>query len=447
MPDNHEIKLKNELSRRQFLALSTVATAGLVVAGCAANPVTGKSQLMMVSEAEEIQIDKAYSPEQLSLDYGNIQDAQLYNYVSGVGKRLAQVTHRTQMPYDFHTVNAVYANAYAFSGGTIAATRGILLSLQSEGALAALLGHELGHVNARHTAQQMSKSTLTSALLQGVAIAAGAFGGQALGQLAGTLGQLGGSAFLASYSRDNEREADALAMEYMTKAGYGTKGHIELMTMLNNLKDRAPSSFEVLFATHPMSQERFDTSLKMAASDRYKSFASGLDYSERYMDSTKKLRTMKDPIEKMQKSMEALSQKNPKEAEKLLKEALQKVPNDYAGLLLMAKTQEMLGNSTESMSYAETAKKAYPGEPQASMAVASGALAKGDFNTAFTNLSQYDQKLPGNPKISFYRGFCLEKMGRNKEAAQLYVNYLNSGAKDQSAQYAYSRLSSWGYVR
>jgi len=446
MLDNYDSKLKNELSRRQFLALSAVTTAGLVT-GCATNPVTGKSQLMMISEVEEIQIDKAYSPEQISIDYGNLQEIQLYNYVSNVGKKLAQNTHRTQIPYNFHTVNAVYVNAYAFPGGTIVATRGILLSLQSEGALAALLGHELGHVNARHTAQQMSKSTLTGALLQGVSVAAGTFGGQLAGQLTGTLGQLGGSAFLASYSRDNEREADALAMEYMTKAGYGTKGHIELMTMLNNLKDHTPSSFEILFATHPMSQERFDTSLKMAASSLYKPFEQGPIYPERYMDSTKKLRAIKDPIEKMQKSMESLSKKNPKEAEKLLKEALQKVPNDYAGLLLMAKTQELLGNPTESISYAEKAKKAYPGEPQAYMATASGALAKGQFNTAYDNLSQYDQKLPGNPKVSFYRGYCLEKTGKNKEAAQFYINYLNSGAKDQDAQYAFNRLSSWGYIR
>ena len=138
-------------SRREFLQISSLAAAGMVT-GCATNPVTGRSQFMLVSEEQEIQMDQQHSPHQLSADYGVIQDKALNDYIESTGKRMATRTHRPQMPYRFNGVNATYVNAYAFPGGTIACTRGILLSLESEAELAALLGHELGHVNARHTA-------------------------------------------------------------------------------------------------------------------------------------------------------------------------------------------------------------------------------------------------------------------------------------------------------
>ena len=147
------------MTRRQFLYLSSMAAAGAVLS-CATNPVTGESQFMLVSEQQEIAMDKQHSPHQFSADYGTTQDRRLNSYVDGVGRRLAALSHRPQMPYSFQVVNANYVNAYAFPGGSIAATRGILLELDNEAELAALMGHELGHVNARHTAEVMSKGWL-----------------------------------------------------------------------------------------------------------------------------------------------------------------------------------------------------------------------------------------------------------------------------------------------
>ena len=208
----------NLMSRRRFLWLSSMAAAGFA-AGCATNPVTGKSQLMLVSEDQEIQIDQQYSPYQFSADYGTTQDNGLNRYIDRTGKHVASGTHRTHMPYNFHVVNATYVNAYAFPGGTIACTRGILLSLENEAELAALLGHELGHVNARHTAEQMSKGMLTQTVVGGLSAVAGA-AGAGYGSLASQLGQIGAGALLASYSPDNERQADALGLEYIVKSGY-----------------------------------------------------------------------------------------------------------------------------------------------------------------------------------------------------------------------------------
>ena len=172
---NPSINYPQTYGRREFIKLSALASAGLL-AGCAVNPVTGKSQLMLVSEDWEIQVDRQNSPHQFSTDYGTLQDEALGRYIQQVGAGMIPHTHRPKMPYFFQGVNATYINAYAFPGGSIAATRGILLSLESEAALSALIGHELGHVNARHTAEQMSKGTLMQAIAGGINIYAGTKG-------------------------------------------------------------------------------------------------------------------------------------------------------------------------------------------------------------------------------------------------------------------------------
>ena len=147
------------LTRRKFLWISSVSTAGLIT-GCATNPVTGKKQFMLMSEQQEISMDKQYAPHQFSADYGAAQDHMMNSYVTQVGKKLAAVSHRPKMPYSFRVVNATYVNAYAFPGGSIAATRGIMIGMDSEAELAGLLGHEIGHVCARHTAERYSKTMI-----------------------------------------------------------------------------------------------------------------------------------------------------------------------------------------------------------------------------------------------------------------------------------------------
>jgi predicted Zn-dependent protease len=274
-------------TRRQFLALSAVGSAAL--AGCAVNPVTGEQQLMLVSEQQEIAIDRENSPHQLSADYGVAQDGALGRYIDEVGRRIAPLTHRPGMPYRVLPVNAVYVNAYAFPGGTIGITRGILLGLESEAALASLVGHEMGHVNARHTAQQMSKGMLTSLLIAGASAYIGSSTGY--GELASNLGQIASGALLASYSRDNERQADALGLDYMLQAGYNPRGQVQLMELLQSLHKKQPSALELMFATHPMSDERYDTVVSRigAMAPTVHDLPLG---RERYMDNTAGLRAL-----------------------------------------------------------------------------------------------------------------------------------------------------------
>ena len=179
---------------------------------------------------------------------------------------MAPRTHRTQMPYSFRVVNATYVNAYAFPGGSIACTRGILLKLDDEAELAALLGHEIGHVNARHTAAAMSKGMVCQAFWSAGSRSLPTSAAPGLGQITSALGGIGAGALLACYSRDNERQADALGTEYMVRAGYGPERHGrpdgDAATASHKSK---PSGIEIFFATHPMSDERYQTAVTCRA--------------------------------------------------------------------------------------------------------------------------------------------------------------------------------------
>jgi len=440
--DNHPLAAfgRTWMTRRRFLRLSSMAAAGFA-AGCATNPVTGKSQLMLVSEDQEIQIDQQYSPYQFSADYGTVQDTGLNRYIDRTGQNMAGRTHRTGMPYNFHVVNATYVNAYAFPGGTIACTRGILLSLDNEAELAALLGHELGHVNARHTAEQMSKGMLTQTIVGGLSAVAGA-AGSGYGSLASQLGQIGAGALLASYSRDNERQADALGMAYIVKSGYSSEGMVGLMDMLNSLGKHKPSAMELMFATHPMSAERYQTVVNSAATE-YSAAKGQPLYRERYMDHTAGLRAQKGAIEAIQKGEKALAQKKYPAAEEHYRRALKVAPGDYTALVLMSKTQLAQKKWVVGRQYAEMAQKAYPGEAQAYHLSGFAKIKLKDYEGALEEFNRYDQVLAGNPNALFFKGYAYEGMGKYREAGGEYQRYLQAVQQGDRARHAYQRLREW----
>lgn len=432
------------MTRRQFLWLTSISAAGLM-SGCATNPVTGKQQLMLLSEDQEIQIDKKNSPHQFSADYGKVQDKALNNYINNTGKKMAAHTHRANMPYSFRAVNATYVNAYAFPGGSIAVTRGILLSLENEAELAALLGHELGHVNARHTAQQMSKGVLTQAVVGGISVLAGTQGGM-YGQLASQLGTISAGALLASYSRDNEREADALGMRYMVRTGYGSQGFIGLMDLLQSLGKHKPNAMELMFATHPMSEERYKTAVN-TANTKYKSAQKQPLYRERYMDNTVRLRAKKGAIEEMQKGDKEMARRKYDDAEAHYRKALKLAPDDYAGLVMMSTCQLVQKKYPAGRRYAEKAKKVYPQEAKAYHLAGFAKIHTKDFEAAYKDFSKYEKVLPGNPNIIFFKGYCQEGMQHKKQAVEQYDRYLKLVQQGDYAKHAYRRLKEWGYYK
>ncbi|MGQ9861153.1 MAG: M48 family metalloprotease [Thiobacillaceae bacterium] len=431
--------------RRDFLWLLPGLSASAWLAGCATDPVTGRKTLVMMGKAQEIALDRQHSPHQFSEDFGPSQDTRLNDYVAGVGRQLAAKSHRPDMPYSFRAVNANYANAYAFPGGSIAATRGILLELEDEDELAALLGHEIGHVNARHFAERQAKGSLIQLVALGAGMAV-AEKNPAYGELAGLLGNLGGGALLAHYSREDEREADALGMEYMVRGGYNPAGMVDLMDLLNRESKRKPNALELMFSTHPMSGERLETSKQRLARD-YAEAARRPRQRERYMDNTSRLRALRGVIQEEQKAEAMLAKKDYASAERHLRAALDQAPDDYPGLVLMGKTQMAMKRPHEAEPYLSRAKAVYPGEAQA---VHWSGLAKLQLKRpeeALAEFQAYERLLPGNPNTTFLKAYSLDMMQRRQDAAQEYYRYLQMTRQGAQAQFAYSRLQAWGMVK
>lgn len=430
------------ISRRDFLYLSGIAGVGLA-AGCAVNPVTGRQELMLMSEAQEISLDRQNSPHQISADYGATQDSRLNNYVSQVGRTIAANSHRPQIPYSFHTLNAPYVNAYAFPGGTIGITRGILLNLNNEAELASLIGHEAGHVSARHTSQRMTRGLLASVVLSGASTVAGT----QMGDLVAGLGGIGAGALLAGYSRNQEREADDLGLAYMAGAQYNPEGFVGLMNMLNEMSGTNQSSMAVLFSTHPMSSERYQTAIDTVNTRYAAQRKTNPIFRERYMDNTAGLRRIGPAIKAMQDGDEQMMKKNASQARERYEASLKAAPEDYAGNLKMAKCLLAMKRTQDAHTYARKATEIYPQEPQAKHVLGMTHLQADRFDQALAQFTEYEKALPGNPNTIFFQGFSLDGMGRKEQAAQKYYDYLQNVKQGEYAQFAHSRLQEWGYVK
>ena len=239
-------------SRRVSLLFLTAAAPALCACVGVLNPVTGEEDWSTVTEEEELALG-AEANEQILAEYGYYDDPALQAYVSEVGERLLPHTHRPDFPYQFTVIDSPIVNAFA-TPGYVYVSRGLLAQLQSEAELAALLGHELAHITARHTARQIGQRRTVDALGWLVERVSGA---PTVSQAAGLLGQ----AHLSAYSRDAEREADRLGGEYATAAGYDPAAMRNLLQSLRDLERmRADAGHSEdgggLFATHPHTGER-----------------------------------------------------------------------------------------------------------------------------------------------------------------------------------------------
>lgn len=259
--------------------LALIATVALAP-GCATNPVSGRSQAVLMSEASEIRTGQQLHV-QITQMMGVYDDLELQDYVQKLGERLAAVSHRPKLEWKFTVVDTDDVNAFATPGGYVYISRGILPYLQSEAELAAVLGHEIGHITARHAVQQQSRATLA-----GIASAAAAIftGQQALGDLTSIVG----SAIVSGYGREAELEADRLGAEYLAKTAYDPDAIIRVVASLKDqelfererarLEQREPHIYHGVFATHPDNDTRLREAV--AAAGRVQTQAGGSSINE-----------------------------------------------------------------------------------------------------------------------------------------------------------------------
>ncbi len=226
----------------------------LLLAGCATNPVTGKSEISLVSEQQEIQMGQQ-GAEEAKAAYGLVDDPALQKYVSSIGLEIARKTERPNLPWAFYVIDDASVNAFALPGGPVFVTRGILGAMNNEGELASVLGHEIGHITARHSAQQMSQQQLAA-----LGLGLGSILSPKVAELSGVIGQ-GLQLLFLKYSRDDESQADALGFRYMMQDNYDPR---QMAAMFKTLDREAPAEgrLPAWLSTHPDPGNRYQTAMR-----------------------------------------------------------------------------------------------------------------------------------------------------------------------------------------
>lgn len=228
-----------------------VPLAAAAIAACAMNPATGRKQVSLMSESQEVALGQEMDPE-VRREMGVYEDAELQRYVESIGRRLARLSERPELAWHFTVVDAPAVNAFALPGGYIYITRGILPFLDDEAQLAGVLGHEIGHVTARHSAQQYTKATGATVGLALLSI----FVPQAQA-VQGLTEQALGLLFL-KYGRNDELQADQLGVRYTAAANWNPAGVAGMLTSLERL-DQANGSRKGIpnwLSTHPAPADR-----------------------------------------------------------------------------------------------------------------------------------------------------------------------------------------------
>jgi predicted Zn-dependent protease len=222
----------------------------LALGGCAINPATGRNQLMLVSEAQEIQMGREYDP-QIVASIGLYPDSAWQRYIQRLGTQIAAAGERPDLPWTFRVVDDPAVNAFAVPGGFIYVTRGLLAHVSSEAELVSVLGHEIGHVTARHTVSRMSGQQLA-----GLGLALGSIVSSEFERHAGLANTALGVLFL-KYSRDDEREADDLGLRYMRRTNFDPRAMPEVFVLLERVSaSQGAGRLPEWLATHPSPENR-----------------------------------------------------------------------------------------------------------------------------------------------------------------------------------------------
>ena len=247
---------------RSFRATLARIPAAVVVAlgllSCATNPVTGKSELAFVSESQEIAMGRDYAV-QVKQETGVYPDSAVQAYVSRIGLAIARTTERPSLPWAFTVMDDPQVNAFALPGGPIFVTRGILTHMNSEAELAAVIGHEIGHVTARHSVQQMTRQQLTQ-----LGMVAGAIASSRIADNLGLISQVFGVLSL-KYSRDDETQADGLGFRYALDNGYDVRKMVDMFTVLQRVSAKAGQRIPEWQSTHPDPGNRIATTQRRIA--------------------------------------------------------------------------------------------------------------------------------------------------------------------------------------
>ncbi len=253
--------MKNTTLRIRLLAIFIVFATFLI--SCAVNPVTGKKELMLISKSQEKAMGLAYDP-QVIAEFGLYDDQKLQNFINEKGKKMGRLSHRPELDYQFRILDSPVVNAFAVPGGFVYFTRGIMAHFNNEAEFAGVLGHEIGHITARHSARQQSDQILAQVGFMAAMIASKDF------RKYSDLAQTGLGLLFLKFSRSHESQSDKLGVEYSTKIGYDAHEMANFFQTIGRLQDQSGGSIPTFLSTHPDPGQRYSKVHEMAAKEQTK---------------------------------------------------------------------------------------------------------------------------------------------------------------------------------
>jgi predicted Zn-dependent protease len=448
---------------------------------CAVNPVTGRQELMLVSEQQEVNIGKEAAPS-LRWEFGGYyNDKALESYLDSIVKQLWQISERPQIPEKFHIQNTSIPNAFALPGN-VAITRGLLSEMENEAQFAAVIGHEIGHVMARHSAEKITRATLTQL---GLAIGGTALQGTTGGDVLMNVGAIGSSLLLLKYDRGQEIEADRLGVKYMARLGYdpyeAISAHNVLQRTVDNYmkrlgKSRKDDSFiSEMLSTHPREEVRISEIQAMINElPRYQIHGDGR-FGSRFQAAIEKIRetnkiyfiydkaesyyekeNFSAAEESLKKAIDLdpsqapfhnllgfirLQEKNYPEAERSYRKALS-IDADYQpsyyGLGLASYYQ---GNYSQAINEFKRSLDLYPDHVQTQFGLGKSNFRLERYSQAIPYLKTFEQAAPKHPEVHGLLGNCFERTGDIRSAVMEYRYQLQVAPDSEMGRFAKKRLS------
>ncbi|HTN35245.1 MAG TPA: M48 family metalloprotease [Marinobacter sp.] len=395
----------------------------LLLIGCSVNPVTGKKQLSLIPESQELAIgEEQYIPSQQTQGGQFYLDPELTLYVRSVGEKLAKVSARPDLPYEFVVLNSSIPNAWALPGGKIAINRGLLTHLDDEAQLAAVLGHEIVHAAARHSVQRMQKAQAISlgVGVLGMAVTDNEWAGLLMGGAA-----LGAQLTLAQYGQSDELESDHYGIVYMKKAGYDPDAAVELQQLFVKLSEGQDSNFiQGLLATHPPSGKRVHENLKLAN----KLGHGGYRGADVYKKKTAILHRLQPAYDAHDEALKLASKDNMKAALEKINEAIRIEPDEAMFYALRGRIHEHQKELKKAAADFDKATSLYPEMFVYRLYSGLNALALNNLNKARDNLTRANQAVPTS--IAFLRlGDIAVKQNQRNQAITYYKTAAEAGGK------------------
>ena len=411
----------------------TVIFVLAILSGCSVNPVTGEKQLSLIPESQELSIgNEQYKPTQQTQGGRFYLDPDLNQYVSEVGQKLAAVSDRPDLPYEFVVLNSSVPNAWALPGGKIAINRGLLTEFEDEAQLASVLGHEIVHAAARHSVQRMQQGMLISAGVAGLgfALSDNEWAGLVMGGAA-----MGAQLALAQYSQGDELESDHYGILYMKEAGYDPQAAVELQQLFVELSEGRETSFvEGLFATHPPSQKRVRENQELVD----KIGAGGYRGREEYQEKTKYLRSLQPAYDAHDQALKLASDDKFDQAIAKVNEAIRIEPEEAAFYSLRGRIYRAQDNLEKAEADFDKATSLYPEMFTYQLHSGLNALELNKLDKAKERLNKANETVPTS--IAYLRlGDIAVKQNRREDAIQYYSTAAE--AEGKIAQEAKQKLA------